>query len=164
MLRQGFVRIALALMLAAMGPVPWSLPTALAGDTNGDRVVDVLDLQLALAALLQPDASASLSDINGDGMVDILDVQQLLNQTGETSAPAPLDNAPDVPAGVPSPATPQPHAPGAVLYRLASFELPHAPVHTPLPVDADIGPPPSEFRLVRGLSPHAPPAVSWSNV
>lgn len=164
MLRQGFIRIALALTLAAMGPVPWSLPAALAGDTNGDHVVDVIDLQMALAALLQPDVSAKLSDINGDGVVDILDVQQLLNQTGETSSPEPLKDGPKIPEGVPSPTVPQPHAPGAVLHLLASFELPHAPVHTPLPVDVDIGPPPSEFRLVRGLSSHAPPATAWNNV
>jgi hypothetical protein len=126
--------------------------------------VDILDLQIAIAELLSPEANAKLSDVNGDGVVDILDVQSILNQAGETTAPEEPGKEPGAPEGLTLPAPPQPHADGLSPLRRARIPLDGLAPLCPLPVASDVDPPPSVFRLVRGLSPHAPPSPARSSV
>lgn len=152
---QRFITFLIVSALVLANPVPWLSPLGLTADTNGDQQVDVLDLQQAVAEVLKPDSEVKLADVNGDGAVDILDVQRILNQASETAPPEPEDEqppaAPAVPAGhtaLPWPATFQP--------VLLALVVPSAPSR-PLPAVIDTIPPPSEFRLVFGLSPHAPP-------
>lgn len=158
MLRQGFIHVASAFCLLAAGLGPAFGVTSPAADTNGDRAVDILDLQIAIAELLSPEATAKLSDVNGDGVVDILDVQSILNQAGETTAPEDPGEQPGTPEGLSLPAPPQPHADGLTPLREARIPLAGIAPVCPLPVASDVDPPPSVFRLVRGLSPHAPPS------
>ena len=52
-------------------------------DVNGDRRVDVLDMQQVIAAVLQGETPDNLGDVNGDGQVDILDFQQVLSHVAQ---------------------------------------------------------------------------------
>ena len=49
-------------------------PDFLLGDTNGDGVVDLLDVQGFIDAVLNGDDSVLAADINGDGEVNLLDI------------------------------------------------------------------------------------------
>jgi hypothetical protein len=49
------------------------------GDINGDGVVNVLDIQAAIAQALQTSPGSALADIDGNSQVDIADVQNLIN-------------------------------------------------------------------------------------
>ena len=71
------------------------------GDINGDGVVNVLDIQAAIAQALQTAPGSALADVDGNSMVDIGDVQNLINTSlgtgglvqrvkGVLSAPADL--------------------------------------------------------------------------
>ncbi len=51
------------------------------GDVNGDGVVNVLDIQAAIAQALQTAPGSALADIDGNSQVDIADVQNLINTT-----------------------------------------------------------------------------------
>jgi hypothetical protein len=159
MVLRGLTRAALCLCLAVAGAAPWGLAQAASADTNGDNTVDVLDLQQAVAALLAPGADAALADVNGDGVVDILDVQRILNEASETSAPEAPGEFPPCPPAVPAPSsTANPVFLPVALQQTRLLLEPACPVVRPLPVEERIASPPSTFRLVFGLSPHAPPA------
>lgn len=56
---------------AAGGSIRLGTITLLAGDTNGDDVIDILDLAYLASHYRSTDATA---DLNGDGRVDILDL------------------------------------------------------------------------------------------
>lgn len=159
MVRRRFTRGFLCLCLILAGPVPWSFAAAAAAaDTNGDSNVDILDLQKAVAALLAPGADARLSDVNGDGVVDILDVQRILNEASETSAPEePAPLKPGAPPAVPPASTNiSVLLPVALQQAVLTLE-PVEPAARPTLAEERSSPPPSTFRLVFGLSPHAPP-------
>lgn len=49
-------------------------PQPCAGDANGDRVVNILDLSLISAHYLQAVAPGTTGDLNGDGVVNALDL------------------------------------------------------------------------------------------
>lgn len=153
--RTWWLNIGICLALAASPAFAGVCPRdAAPGDANGDRRVDILDLQLVVAALLGgvPDPRA---DVNGDGRVDIRDYQCLVGHANHADAQAP--QAPDQPNGLVanvSGAAPHAPAPGR-----ASFRLP-APACACLLRDAPAG---DACRAVRArytwcLTPHAPPA------
>jgi len=150
-----FITFLLASALALASPTPWLAPLTDSADTNGDQQVDVLDLQQAVAEVLKPDADIKLADVNGDGAVDILDVQRILNAASETSPPEPKDEQPPLTPAVPVHESAQPWPPTFEPVSLA-LVIPDAPA-SPLPAVTPTVSPPSEFRLVYGLSPHAPP-------
>lgn len=152
---QRFISFLIASAFVLAGPAPWLAPLSQAADTNGDSQVDILDLQQAVAELLRPDGDTKLADVNGDGAVDILDVQRILNQASETAPPEPEDEQPPASPAVPPTLTAQPW-PADFVPAILALVIPAAPA-APLPVVALTAPPPSEFRLVFGLSPHAPP-------
>jgi hypothetical protein len=60
---------------------------AAAGDLNSDGVVNILDLQLLVNAVLRSEARVG-SDLNGDGRVDILDIQLMVNMILGTALPS----------------------------------------------------------------------------
>jgi hypothetical protein len=156
---QRVITASLTIALLLAGPVPWVIAAAMPADTNGDNQVDVLDLQRAIAALMSPNAKAQLADVNNDGAVDILDVQRILSQTSETSAPVPPEQEHPAPTAVPILGTPQPMLANLNELRLALALPPQPLLARPLPVDTDTVPPPSEYRLTCGLSPHGPPSL-----
>jgi len=61
----------------AASPVIW-LEDSLAGDINGDEIVNVLDIVQIVNLVLANEYDEN-SDLNGDGIVNILDVVQLVN-------------------------------------------------------------------------------------
>jgi hypothetical protein len=64
----------------------------LAGDTNGDRRVDSLDL-LAVNALLSSGGYDSDADVNGDGVINTADRLLVMRGRNQTLAPGlPLDD------------------------------------------------------------------------
>jgi len=80
----------LVALTVAAGSVPL-LPTVVAaeGDANGDRIVDVRDLQFVIAAVLRGGNGAAMADVNGDGQVDIRDFQRILEQAQASDARVP---------------------------------------------------------------------------
>lgn len=58
-----------------------------AGDANGDKVVNILDLSLQSAHYLQTVPPWTLGDVNGDGVVDILDLTITGDNYGHICAP-----------------------------------------------------------------------------
>ncbi len=86
---------------AAAGTASAGTLSAAVGDVNGDGVVNVLDIQAAIAQALQTVPGSALADVDGNSLVDIADVQNLINTTlgtggllqrvkGVLSAPADL--------------------------------------------------------------------------
>ena len=69
-----------ALVLALIGSTVVGPGAYLAssGDTNGDRVVDVRDVQNAVAQVLHGSSPDRRVDVNADGRVDVLDLQRIL--------------------------------------------------------------------------------------
>jgi len=63
-------------LLVALGHGPVLRHTP--GDTNGDRQVDVLDVQNLIATALAGGAHDPRADVNRDGVVDVRDLQALL--------------------------------------------------------------------------------------
>ncbi len=64
--------LTLACLAAPFSPV--------AGDTNGDQQVDVLDLQKVIAQVLSGAGADRRNDTNGDGEVNVLDLQHILDR------------------------------------------------------------------------------------
>lgn len=59
-----------------------SKPTYKAGDANGDRMVDILDVSLAQAKYLGQQGiylNFEATDVNGDGMIDVMDASLIQN-------------------------------------------------------------------------------------
>lgn len=50
------------------------------GDVNGDRIINVLDVQACVNHILDLQDWAEAADVNGDGNVDVLDVQMVVNK------------------------------------------------------------------------------------
>ena len=59
-----------------------------AGDVNGDRHVNILDLVFVAQQLGQSVPADSPADVNGDGVVNILDLVEVARHFGSTAAPA----------------------------------------------------------------------------
>lgn len=87
--------LATALLLGACASLP--LYSTDQVDANGDRAVDVLDVQLVIAQVLQGDAALERADVNQDGHVDILDFQRILQEAQDSEADEPVqdDASPD---------------------------------------------------------------------
>ncbi len=56
------------------------------GDANGDHRVNIQDVQIVIAEILQGSRSNPDGDVNGDGRVDVLDFQFVLNQATQARA------------------------------------------------------------------------------
>jgi hypothetical protein len=132
------------------------------GDANGDAVVDVRDLQVVIAAVLD-ETLASKADVNRDGLVNIRDfqlVQARAQDKDSASAPAP-DDAPKPPTGVLNPVLPAPQA--APVLRIAALLR---PATQPAPASLRSAWAEREHRSPRcerydfGLTQNAPPEVS----
>lgn len=83
---------------AGMKDIGWQVPAAsltvsLAGDTNNDGVVDLVDLNNVLNHFGA--AGASAGDTNSDSVVDLIDLNNVLNHFGATAAPAALATVPE---------------------------------------------------------------------
>ncbi len=88
MWRRGIVALFVA---GASLPVPCEavVPPALRrADLNGDRQINVLDVQACVAALLAPGVSIAEADITGDGVTDVRDLQRLIGQASDQKEPA----------------------------------------------------------------------------
>lgn len=144
-----------AIMLAASVGSPLMGSPRLS-DINGDRRVNILDVQMIAMALLG-DRQAS-ADINHDGRVDVLDFQTLVT---ETSAPAtPIQKArAEAIEGYLSVSRAHVLAPSLDMRRC---EAP-APAEHGLGLNSSSGrisqqiQPPGTEPTVRGPSPHSPP-------
>ena len=55
-----------------------SCVAALLGDLNGDGVINVMDIVLAVDAILHSEYDP-MGDINGDGQLNVVDIVQLVN-------------------------------------------------------------------------------------
>lgn len=64
--------------LIAAGAASSVLGVCPSGDANGDRRVDVLDLQAVIAQVLESGEDSHQADVNSDGCVDIRDYQCIL--------------------------------------------------------------------------------------
>jgi len=65
------------------------------GDVNSDGQIDVLDLQVVIADVLDGGTPASAADVNGDGCIDVRDFQLALSkahQSHEDDDPPPSDD------------------------------------------------------------------------
>lgn len=51
----------------------------IAGDINGDGIIDVCDVNLAINFMLGKVETSELADVNGDGKVDVTDINILIN-------------------------------------------------------------------------------------
>ena len=61
-------------------PVTLIVNGSLVGDTNGDALINVLDVIIMVNMILgSAEIDLSTADINGDGIVNVLDVTLLLN-------------------------------------------------------------------------------------
>jgi len=89
---------ALALSLVALGLCQPDLALIEGADANGDRAVDVLDVQTVVARVLGYSAPGGCADVNSDGAIDVLDLQCILAQLTHADAPqkqVPPDSKPD---------------------------------------------------------------------
>lgn len=69
------------IMLVAAGMYGTDLCENCRGDTNGDRSVNILDVQKVVSQVLHGSGRAESADVNGDGVVDIRDFQYVLHRT-----------------------------------------------------------------------------------
>ena len=68
---------------------PFCFPT-FQGDVNGDRSVDILDIQALVARVLEGTTPVDTADVNKDGLVDVRDVQYALaHLNAQTSSDQP---------------------------------------------------------------------------
>jgi len=149
---------ALALVVAATSAVSVGPFAAEGGDTNGDRHVDVLDVQRVVFQVLNGSLPDRAVDVNADGRIDILDLQRVLAQATQAQLPrreAPAKSKPD--ATPPAmPLVPMPLA--ATARRFLS----------PIPEDSSsfarwskhdciVAIPRQTERYLYALTPHAPP-------
>ena len=76
------------------GPIGYA---HLTGDTNGDRKVDILDVQRVLGEVLSDAEGTQATDVNDDGKIDLLDFQSTLfiasSATTPTNDPTPEDDS-----------------------------------------------------------------------
>ena len=152
--RTGLYSLALALLVASSVPAPRvSAPS----DANADFSIDVRDVQLVGAALLDSAHPVAAADVNGDGQVDVLDFQQVVNEASAQQNPS---NS--------SQNTPPQHSPNrpaheSIALRAASViseSLPPAEPRVSPSARPTALPDSQRTRLARlGLAAHAPPAI-----
>lgn len=80
--------LALAGVMVSVLAVP--VPVNVACDANGDRAVDVRDLQVVISVVLEGVHGSQVADVNRDGCVDIRDFQRILQQAQASDAPMPM--------------------------------------------------------------------------
>ena len=149
-----------ALVLALIGStvVGPDAYVASTGDTNGDGVVDIRDVQNAVTQVLHGSSPDRRADVNADGRVDVLDLQRILAQATQAEAPerdSPTEPKPKstAPLGryVPTPpllsCTIAPESEHGEQGRATRWDRLDAPV--------TISPRTERFLLM--LTPHAPP-------
>jgi hypothetical protein len=157
--RFSWLNIGVCLVLAVAPAGVLTLPGhAVPGDANGDRRVDILDLQQVIAAVLGG-SSDPRADVNGDGRVDIRDYQCLVEcANGIDAEPAPVPDplsATVVPAFRAAPRLGPESRAGALLPMLARESvLPCIHASARAGVESRAG----RVRYVLCLTPHAPPA------
>lgn len=123
MIRPSLYRWLLAASLASAAAAPPAIVDA-TEDLNGDRAVNVLDLQQIVAQLLDTGVADRPPDVNGDGVIDILDVQRILARTAEARDPEDNPSENSSPKSTP-PITFSLKLP--LVQRCASIDLPEAP-------------------------------------
>ena len=158
-LLRSYIAVTLTAALAWTCAVPEG-KTAGAADTNGDRAVDVLDVQRVIAAVLR-DGGHPGNDVNGDGRVDVLDFQCIV-QAARSHDEAPSRQEPE-PA--------RRHAPPRPI-RFEGMALARDAATAPCADDSDarwrctgvcecdVKSGPREGRYLLGLTPHAPPVFA----
>jgi len=125
-------------------------------DTNGDRQVDVRDVQTVVTQVLNGLAPEHRADVNNDGRIDVLDLQRVLARATEAKAP---EHAPPVEtkAKATVPTGTRATAPAALAERYLATTGPQRPVlDWPERDRAPVIPTDTE-RYLFGLTPHAPP-------
>ena len=148
---------ALALALIATQVAGVSAQPRQTADTNGDRQVDVRDVQTVVTQVLNGLAPYRRADVNNDGRIDVLDLQRVLARATEAEAPKqdrPVDIKPKatVPAGAHAP------APAALAERYLAATGPQRPVSDWPKRDRAVVIPTDTERYLFRLTPHAPPA------
>ena len=150
---------ALALALIATHVARVSAYVHQTADTNGDRQVDVRDVQNVVTQVLNGLAPDRRADVNNDGRIDVLDLQRVLARATEAQAPKhdpPMDTRPKatIPAGTHAP------APAALAERYLPKTGPERPgTDWPQRDRAPVIPTDTERYLFR-LTPHAPPVCA----
>ena len=157
--RQGLTFAVVVILAATSTVVQGGFPVS-AADTNGDRHVDVLDVQTVVAQVLNTSNPHRSSDVNADGCIDILDLQRIVAQATQSEVPPPI-----APTDPKREATPPDKrgvtAPAVLASRTESFlregegdrgcrawtheQAAFIPAHTE--------------RYLRTLTPHAPPCA-----
>lgn len=130
-------------------------------DTNGDRHVDVLDLQVVIASVLGSAPADARADVNQDGRVDILDFQKILDAAGKLADSQDGQDPSQAPKGT------MPLRIDAPLFVAERCPLECCLIETHL-LKSLIGPDSQNhaartaqrMRYVCRLTPHAPPCLS----
>lgn len=135
------------------------LPCLPRADLNGDRQVNVLDVQAWVAASLAGGLSPANADINGDGQTDVRDLQRLIHQTSDQKEPtATRPQTRELAANIPDTVRLNRAERVPVVCAAASIAPHDAPRHI-----AVSDPPPERLyggktkRYLRGGAPHSPP-------
>ena len=92
MKKEHVLTYALVVVVAATSAMGSRVHVVDLGDTNGDREVDVLDLQTVVAQVLSASSAKVCADVNCDGRIDILDLQWILAHA--TQADSPMKESP----------------------------------------------------------------------
>ncbi|NIA15983.1 MAG: hypothetical protein GWP08_18115 [Nitrospiraceae bacterium] len=153
-------RLTTYVLLGAIMATGFAGPRAflsLDSDANGDRQVNVLDLQVVVADVLSGPSQTGPADVNADGRVDILDLQRILSQAATTDAPeqdAPAEREPK--AAPPAPFVPRILATTGRLtadtdHRIAALRAAWPKIQRVVPMTAQTE------RYLYTLTPHAPP-------
>jgi hypothetical protein len=79
------ISLMLAATLVAASAVSTTGPPRLSGDVNGDRRVNVLDIQAVIGGALAVEKPCHCTDVNGDGHTDVLDFQLTQSRAVESS-------------------------------------------------------------------------------
>jgi hypothetical protein len=146
------------LFLAALAP-----PTQEAfvrGDANGDRRVDVLDIQAVLDAVIADSEADPRTDVNGNGQTNILDFQLTQAQATATPErrPAPEQELPLKACHFSNPPAPWIRFEQTVTVVALAQPSPRPFLRSP---DAGIdGIDSKTERYLYGLTPNAPPAYA----
>jgi len=151
----------LALAIAATQVLGVGVAIHGSADANGDRQVDVRDVQAVVTQVLRGLPPDRRADVNNDGRIDVLDLQRVL--AGAAEAEAPRDDRPQetrpkatVPAGA--------HLPAPALLAERHQTVPSAGLEHPASYwstlnRAAVIPADTERYLFR-LTPHAPPVCA----
>jgi len=127
------------------------------GDVNGDRRVDVLDIQAVIGGMLASGERNRLTDLNRDGQTDVLDLQLVLSW-----AQQPAEERERPPEGLPRDAGRylcQDLSPAKLERRATALAVPEPPQRKRGALFA-AGPSVASSRTERylfQLTPHAPP-------